>query len=105
MTQPTGDALAMIAQLQQEAADLRRQLAECKKNAWRHANLYLDANAKMRGQLVAVQREEIADLYTAYAYATAGSEVHARFPQVGRWLGLLPDIDTTSRETGEGDTR
>lgn len=75
MTQPTGDALAMIAQLQQEAADLRRQL------------------------------EEIADLYTAYAYATAGSEVHARFPQVGRWLGLLPDIDTTSRETGEGDTR
>lgn len=79
MTQPTGDALA--------------------------ANLYLDANAKMRGQLVAVPREEIADLYTAYAYATAGSEVHARFPQVGRWLGLLPDIDTTSRETGEGDTR
>ena len=78
--------------MQKERVAPRESISGCKRK-----------NARAVGR--PVPREEIADLYTAYAYATAGSEVHARFPQVGRWLGLLPDIDTTSRETGEGDTR
>ena len=116
----------MIAQLLAENADLRRQLAEAQAEiaAWvamrDAANAAIAEAAELRRQLAvaqswsrlqtsivsAVPRDAIADLYTAYAYATAGSEVHARFPAVGRWLGLLPgidDADDDSRAMGEGE--
>lgn len=74
----SGDDYATV---QVENADLRRQLDAAQ--AW----------GELQAAIVAaVPRDAIDDLYTAYAYATAGSEVHALFPAVGRWLGKLAEV-------------
>lgn len=57
------------AQLAAENIDLRRQLAECQANA--------------------APRDEIAQLYDAYAYAVAGNDNGEQFPALARWLGVL----------------
>lgn len=69
-----------LLDLAEEVNNLRRQLAEA------------------QAEIDAVPREEIADLYDAYAYATAGGSLREfddgkarEFPKVGVWLGLLPN--------------
>lgn len=76
---------------EREVERLEKQLDEARQEA-----------ADMRWQLDAVPVGAIADLYTAYAYAVAGKPAAQQFPQVGRWLGILPAADTPHR-TGKGD--
>lgn len=83
-----------------DAADLRRQLAEVQAEIAAFVPMRAAANAAiaeaadLRRQLDAVPVGAIADLYTAYAYAVAGKPAAQQFPQVARWLGILPADDT-----------
>lgn len=85
------DLRRQVGQARTEAGMLRRQLQEGEQSALSQA---LGQIAYLRRQLGAVPMDAIADLYTAYAYAVAGKPAAQQFPQLGRWLGILPAADT-----------
>ena len=99
MTQWRDSAIVDGNEARAEASKLRRQLdeaqagrlAEVKRSV--HASMALaraeEETATLRRQLAAVPRDDIAQLYDAYAYAVAGADNAEHFPAVGRWLGVL----------------
>ena len=99
VSQHVGDDIERLLWGAAESIVLRRQLEYA--NRWRESAI-LDANearseaADLRRQVDAVPIDEIDDLYVAYAYAVSGwPEGKAQqFPQVGRWLRILPADDT-----------
>ena len=99
VSQHVGDDIERLLWGAADSIVLRRQLEYA--NRWRESAI-LDANearseaADLRRQVDAVPIDEIDDLYVAYAYAVSGwPEGKAQqFPQVGRWLRILPADDT-----------